>query len=308
MHYYRKPKKFTHEEMRRSQEEIEERDVNHKILKYQKMFGEDFQEPKPEDCSLDSSIVEVIEKYNKKVDSHNKKNKEKINTIIIATIIILYGLIISLIIFTIPLSDIDFESIFSILFLSLFIILPLVFKIFGFLLTKILINKNFHQLTAAFNQYIELKESYPGKKEIAKLIEKSIYFKKRKQQKDYWFSLNGHEFEEQITKILKKYNYKDVFKTKGSGDGGVDIIVTKNDGQKIFIQCKAHKKQIGPETVRALFGVMNKSKVSEGIVIGLGGFSPGAIEFAQDENIKLLDINDILEINKGTFTKNKNEK
>jgi len=305
MYYYKKPKKITYEEARRSQEEVEESKVNHKILEYQKMFGKDFQEPKPEDFNLDNLMVEIVEKYNKKIDNHNKKNEEKINRIIIATIIILYGLIISLIIFTIPLSDIDFESVFSVLFLSLFIVPPLLFKISGFFLTKVFINKDFHQLTIPFNQYIERKESYPDKNEISKLIERSIYFKKRKQQKGYWFSLNGHEFEEQITKILKKYNYKDVFKTKGSGDGGVDIIVTKNDGQKIFIQCKAHKKQIGPEAVRALFGVMNKSKVNEGIVIGLGGFSPGAIEFAQDESIKLLDINDIIDINKGTFTKNK---
>ena len=115
-----------------------------------------------------------------------------------------------------------------------------------------------------------------------------------RQAKEYWFSMDGRTFEKQLAKLFNTLGYKTTV-TKGSGDGGVDIIL-ENSGRITYVQCKAYKHPAGPAPIRELFGVLKSDKVNEGIVACLAGFTKGARDFAFKNDIKLMDINNIIKI------------
>ena len=101
--------------------------------------------------------------------------------------------------------------------------------------------------------------------------------------------MSGHHFEHEFGKLLEKEGYA-VTLTKGSGDGGIDLVATK-DSQEIIIQCKAWKNPVGPAPIREMQGV--KEDHQQVWVVGLGGFTTGAIEFAKQKDIKLLEYKDV---------------
>ena len=133
-----------------------------------------------------------------------------------------------------------------------------------------------------------LKERYDNYQDSRTtwLSESSEYSYK---QKDYWFSMSGHKFEHEFGKLLEKEGYA-VTLTKGSGDGGIDLVATKGS-QEIIIQCKAWKNPVGPAPIREMQGV--KEDHQQVWVVGLGGFTTGAIEFAKQKDIKLLEYKDV---------------
>lgn len=120
--------------------------------------------------------------------------------------------------------------------------------------------------------------------------------------KQYWddMSKNGWKFESAVGKLYKKMGYK-VTVTQGSGDGGVDLIL-KKDGITTIVQCKAHKREVGPEPVRALWGVLDDFNAQNAIFIAYSGVTTGAREFASRKALKLIDSRDLvklsLEVNK----------
>ena len=120
--------------------------------------------------------------------------------------------------------------------------------------------------------------------------------------KQYWddMSKNGWEFEGAVGKLYKKMGYK-VTITQGTGDGGVDLIL-KKDGETTIVQCKAHKREVGPEPVRALWGVLEDFNAQNAIFIAYSGVTTGAREFASRKALKLIDSSDLvklsLEVNK----------
>jgi len=114
---------------------------------------------------------------------------------------------------------------------------------------------------------------------------------------EYWFSLNGWEFESEFEKILNKNGFT-TNKTKGSSDGGIDIFAVKNN-TSLAVQCKAHKNPVGPAIVRELYGSMNHNNIKNGILVNLGGFTKGVVEFSKDKSIILLDIDDVIKLHEG---------
>lgn len=121
-----------------------------------------------------------------------------------------------------------------------------------------------------------------------------------RKKKEFWFSLSGHRFEKKFGKILKNNSYS-IIVTKGSADGGVDIVAEKNNEKKI-IQCKAHKNPIGPGPIRELFGVFSSGdfKAKSAIVVCLSGFTRGARDFASKNDIELWDVANVLKLAKQT--------
>jgi restriction system protein len=111
---------------------------------------------------------------------------------------------------------------------------------------------------------------------------------------DYWMNLDGHEFEEAVASVYRNLGYKAEVSKQG-GDGGIDIILTK-ENKRIAVQCKAHKKPVGPAVARDLFGTMNHYGYEEGILVSRNGFTVGVYEFVKDKPIKLVNLNDILDM------------
>ncbi len=116
-------------------------------------------------------------------------------------------------------------------------------------------------------------------------------------KRSYWTFLDGYAFERASAEVLNKHQFNAVV-TRGSADGGVDIQVTRN-GLKGVVQCKAHMACAGPHVVRDLYGVINHTRASFGIIVSLGGFTKGAVEFARDKPILFVDLDDLIAMQEG---------
>ncbi|MDB4498468.1 restriction endonuclease [bacterium] len=139
----------------------------------------------------------------------------------------------------------------------------------------------------ATGRYEEAKKHYDER--FRRYKEKLRAYEKTRS--DWWFSLSGRRFEIEFSDLLRARGYTTEV-TQATGDGGVDIRAQK-DGQKIIIECKAWKEKVGVTIVRQLNGVRAIDEIAW--VVGLGGFTDPAIEFAKEKSIQLYEYKDIAE-------------
>lgn len=109
--------------------------------------------------------------------------------------------------------------------------------------------------------------------------------------------LGGHRFEGLITRLFAQMGYE-TRKTRGSGDGGIDIHATRQD-RRIIIQCKNYRHPASPAVVRELYGTLTATHADKGILICTGGFGEGAQAFARDKPLELLNGDAIVRLLKG---------
>ena len=113
------------------------------------------------------------------------------------------------------------------------------------------------------------------------------------QQRAWWWTLDGWQFEHEVARVFRLNGYK-ASVTKGSGDGGVDIIL-KKDGYKAIVQCKHHQYPLSPEPVRALWGIKDDWGADEVIMVASSGLTSSSIEFVRNKpNYKVLNLDDII--------------
>lgn len=116
-------------------------------------------------------------------------------------------------------------------------------------------------------------------------------------EQQWWWTLDGWRFEEEVAKIfiLQGYNAE---VTKGSGDGGVDIILTK-ENYKAIVQCKHYHNPVPPEPLRALWGVKNDFYADEVILVASSGITQAGAEFLKNKpDFKIYTLNDIITMSK----------
>lgn len=113
-------------------------------------------------------------------------------------------------------------------------------------------------------------------------------------QREFWTKMDGWNFETEIAKLFRKRGF-DAKVTKGSGDGGVDILLNR-DGEKTVVQCKQHKTAVPPAAVRDLYGVLTHHNAQKAMLVSTSGFTNGTVEFARNKPIELLGIEDILKM------------
>ena len=136
-------------------------------------------------------------------------------------------------------------------------------------------------------------------KRISKLIkfdeDTKLYFEiKEKMKRDFWFSLDGKSFEKEIGKLYRRLGYH-VKLRGGANDGGIDLEILK-DNNHIAIQCKAHRKSIGPGVIREFSGSMDHAHFKKGILICPSGFTRGVYQYTGGSRIKLIDVNDLVKM------------
>ncbi len=113
------------------------------------------------------------------------------------------------------------------------------------------------------------------------------------QQRQWWWTLDGWQFEQEVARIFRLNGYKATV-TKGSGDGGVDIIITK-EGYRAIVQCKHYKKPVPPEPCRALWGCKDDFKADEVIMVASSGLTTASSQFIQNKpTFKVLNLDDIV--------------
>ena len=110
-------------------------------------------------------------------------------------------------------------------------------------------------------------------------------------------------FELMVLDLCKKMNAdaRSVH-TGGPGDGGIDGIITLNDGfglDKIYVQAKKHKNQITGENVRAFMGVLSSKPTKKGIFITTAEIPESVREEAKENenvSVKLINGSDLVRL------------
>lgn len=109
----------------------------------------------------------------------------------------------------------------------------------------------------------------------------------------WWWTLDGWQFEQEVARVFRLNGYNATV-TKGSGDGGVDIIL-KKENYKAIVQCKHHHTPLSPEPVRALWGIKDDWSADEVIMVASSGLTSASVEFVRNKpNYKVLNLDDII--------------
>lgn len=132
---------------------------------------------------------------------------------------------------------------------------------------------------------LELALSY---EEIREMIEKMVkaHQLKLSEEDTYSDNLTGHQFEIFCEDKLKNEGWA-VYRTKGSGDQGVDLIIKKGN-RAVSVQCKKSKAAISNKAVQEVVAGMKFYNNNEGIVITNSKFTKSAISLAEVNNIRLI--------------------
>lgn len=109
--------------------------------------------------------------------------------------------------------------------------------------------------------------------------------------------MEGYEFENYL-KTLFFYAGFGAETTKKAKDYGADIILTDENGSKIVVQAKRYNKKVGVKSVQEIMGAMSHYKANEGMVVTNSTFSFEAEILAKDNNIRLVDRKELIEMYK----------
>lgn len=117
-------------------------------------------------------------------------------------------------------------------------------------------------------------------------------FQHERSKRDFWLRLTGTSFEHQLAVLYRHLGYSATV-TPGSGDKGVDIVLTGN-GKRIIVQCKQHSTPVGPAVARELYGSMIASGADSAILACTSGFTTGVFDFVREKPIELVDVEAIV--------------
>ena len=146
----------------------------------------------------------------------------------------------------------------------------------------------------AFRHALCRHKAYLAAAHEAELVELA----RQKQKRSYWERLDAYAFETATAEVLELHGFRAEV-TRGSGDRGVDIHV-RRDSHYGVVQCKARASSVGPHTVRDLYGTMHDFGADFGVVVSLNGFSEGAVSFAVNKPVFLVDVDDLVKMQQGS--------
>ncbi|MFM6932136.1 MAG: restriction endonuclease [Novosphingobium sp.] len=111
----------------------------------------------------------------------------------------------------------------------------------------------------------------------------------------YWKDQRGVAFERAVYNFLHRRACH-VQMTKGSGDGGIDLIVRMAQ-DTYWCQCKAHAKPIGVSVIREIAGVCSRGGGIP-VVIAVNGYTKSAVSAAYELNVKLIETHHLVRLAK----------
>jgi hypothetical protein len=159
------------------------------------------------------------------------------------------------------------------------------------------INQLRKRASPALEKYWQALHAYDDNKAAAEKAAREAAHDAEMRKRSYWELLDGYAFEQATAEVLRKHQFAAMV-TRGSGDGGIDINVSRN-GLNGVVQCKAHVNCVGPSVVRDLYGVIHHCGAVFGIIVSRGGFTQGAINFARDKPILFLNTDDLIAMHEG---------
>jgi restriction system protein len=111
-------------------------------------------------------------------------------------------------------------------------------------------------------------------------------------------SMPWQDFEHFVGELFTRLSYS-IEVTGGPGDGGVDLIVSK-EGRRYLVQCKKYREwKVSLSQVRDFYGAMTANRsINVGYFVTTGIFTLEAIRFAEDKNIDLIDGSRLIDLMK----------
>jgi hypothetical protein len=107
-------------------------------------------------------------------------------------------------------------------------------------------------------------------------------------------SMSGTDFEQHVAAVFQRFGYA-VEYTPVSGDHGIDLILRRGS-EKAVVQCKRWEGSVGEPVVREFLGSMMGAGVAVGYIVTTGEFTAQAIEFAEKNHVKLIDLDALLHL------------
>ena len=117
---------------------------------------------------------------------------------------------------------------------------------------------------------------------------------RQRKLEEYWTSLSGIEFEEELGALYRRLGYR-VESTPRTGDQGIDLILNKS-GKRTIVQCKRYKDPAGPAVARELYGSLKASSAHNAVLACTAGFTQGVREFVRGKPIALISASDLVKM------------
>lgn len=136
---------------------------------------------------------------------------------------------------------------------------------------------------------------------LKKKVEQIASKKEKQRQESFWRELSPYDFEIEVGRWYLSQGY-DVRVTQASKDGGVDIVLTKNN-TLTYVQCKHYKSKIGVKACRELGGVMLPNRVKKGVIVTLEGVTKDAEKFCEGARIRIVTLRTLLRSHKDAHYK-----
>lgn len=103
------------------------------------------------------------------------------------------------------------------------------------------------------------------------------------------YRLDPSAFEEYVAyRIFARQGYQ-VLNTPDTKDGGIDILITDDDGRQAIVQCKRYKGTVGSATVRELYGTMIHTGAERAYLVTTAEISSDARRWAAGKPLLLID-------------------
>jgi restriction system protein len=109
-------------------------------------------------------------------------------------------------------------------------------------------------------------------------------------------SLEPYQFEHLIDKLYSEMGYSTTL-TQKTRDGGRDVIAEKSGAakrEKLLIECKTLKRNIGVQPVRSLLGIVSDEKATKGVFVCTSTFTRDARKLERrNPRLDLIDNTDL---------------
>lgn len=110
------------------------------------------------------------------------------------------------------------------------------------------------------------------------------------------YTMPPEEFEAFVAQVFRDQGFK-VWDIRFTADHGVDLQLITPDGAPAVAQVKRYRDRVGEPAVRDLFGAMIHANANRAFLIGTGGFSRPARDWAAGKPITLIDGRQLLRMN-----------